>query len=141
RERGPTAGAVHHSRSGEVDRAVPEVQRRAQVRHPATAPYPHAVARVDDRAHRDLGEEEPRERDPFRDRADDDVAGGFHEHDLEQEQGYDADVVGPAALDTEAAQPDQTRAAVSEHGVEWRGPADVRERTDPAELEGKPHGV
>ena len=74
RERRPTAGGVHDTRTGEVDRAVAEVQRRAEVREPAAAPHPHAVDRVDDRAHRDLGEDERGERDPLRDRADDDVA-------------------------------------------------------------------
>ena len=82
----------------------PEVQRRAEVGEPAAAPHPHAVDRVDDRAHRDLGEEEAGERDPLGDGADDDVAGRLHEHDLEQEQRHHADVVGRAALQEEAVQ-------------------------------------
>ena len=97
RERRPASGRVDDPGSGEVDRAVPEVHaRRAELREPAAAPHPHAVDRVDDRAHRDLGEEEAGERDPLGDRADDDVAGRLHEHDLEQEQHHHADVVGAA---------------------------------------------
>ena len=76
--------------------AVPEPHRRAELRHPAAAPHPAAEDRIEDRAHEQLAEQERAEGDALADRADDDVAGGLHEHDLEQHQRVGAGVVGRA---------------------------------------------
>ena len=118
RQRRPPAGGVHDAGAGEVDRAVAPVQRLAEVREPAAAPHPVAVDRVDDRAHRDLGQEEPGEGDPLGDGADDDVAGRLHEHDLEQEHRQHADVVAVPALQEEAVGADEPGVAVGEDAAD-----------------------
>ena len=105
----PTAGGVDDTGTGEVDRAVAEVQALTQVREPTAAPHPHAEHGVDQRAHADLGEDERGERDPLGDRADDDVARGLHEDDLEQEEHHDADVVAAAGLQEEAVRAEHAR--------------------------------
>ena len=133
-ERRPSAGGMDDARPGEVDRTMTEVQRRAEVREPPATPQPHAVDGVDDGAHRG-------ERDPFRDGADDDVAGGLHEDDLEQEQHHHADVVAAVALEQEPVQADDSGAAVTEDAGQRRDAAEIRDRCDPAEHEGETDGV
>ena len=56
----------------------------------------------------------PAKRDALGDGADDDVAGGLHEHDLEQEERHHADVVGVPGLQEEAVQADDAGVAVAE---------------------------
>src|SRR5207244_5121055 len=128
RERGPTTGGMNDSRAGEVDRAVPEMEidskvlqqsAVAEMRQEASAPHPVAVDRIDDCAHRNLGQEEPGEADALGDRADDDVARRLHEHDLEQEERDNADVVGVAGLQEEAVGSDDSRRTVGEQSVAW----------------------
>ena len=128
---------MHDPRPGEVDRAVPEVQRRAEVGQPPAAPHPHSVDRVDDRTQRDLREEEPGERNPLCNSADDDVAGRLHEHDLEQEEHHHADVVGTAALQEEAVRPDDSGTAVTDEARQRRHATQVGDRCDTAEHEGE----
>ena len=82
--------------------------------------------------------EESGERDPLGDRADDDVARGLHEHDLEQEQHHHADVVRAVALQEEAVHADDARAAVAEDPGQRRHAAEVRDRCDAAELNANP---
>lgn len=105
---------MDHSGAREVDGAVAEVERLAEVREPTAAPHPHAEDRVDDRRHRDLGEDERGEGDAFGDRADEDVAGRLHEDDLEQEERHHADVVRAACLQEEAVRADDAGVAVPE---------------------------
>ena len=141
RECGPATGRMHDPGPGEVDRAVAEVERLAEVREPTTTPHPVAVDRVDDRPHRDLGEEEAREADPLGDRADDDVAGGLHEHDLEQEEREHADVVAVPRLQEEPVQADDAGVAVTEDRGQRRRTAQIGDRCNPAELKREAHGV
>ena len=130
------------SGSGEVHRPVPELERPGpEVRKPTATPHPVAVDRIDDRAHRDLGEDESGEADAFRDRSDDDVAGRLHEHDLEQEERQHSDVVGVAGLQEEPVRSDHAGVAVTEDRIQRSGAADVGDRRDTAELEREPDGV
>ena len=119
----------------------PEVPGLTELGEEATAPDPVAVDRVEHRAHRDLGHEEPGEGDPLGDGTDDDVAGGLHEHDLEQEERHDADVIGAAALEEEALEPDQPTASRGTEVAQGAHAAEVRHRRDTAELEGESDGV
>src|SRR5256712_6349450 len=153
-QRDPAARAVHDARAGEVHRAVTQVPAVADLRQPAAAPEPVAIDGVDDGAKEKLGYYKRLEVDPLRDGANDDVAGGLHEDDLEEEEGERADVVRMARLEEEAVEAEQTpvaaahfeqmakhhRAAqVSGRGVD-RGPAKLegeadRKVTDPGDDE------
>ena len=108
RSRAPRRTRRSRPRRGRGPATVPSCDE------PAAAPHPVAVDRVDDRAHRDLGEDEAGEADALGDRADDDVAGGLHEHDLEQEEREHADVVAVPGLQEEAVQADHAGVAVAE---------------------------
>ncbi len=139
-ERREATGGVHDARAGEVDGAVPPAEAVTELGEEAAAPHPVAVDRVDDRAHRDLGEEERGERDPLGDGADDDVAGRLHEHDLEQEEGEHTDVVAVAALQEEPVEPDEPRVAVREDAAQGGQATEVGDRRDAAELKREPDG-
>jgi hypothetical protein len=120
---------------------VAPADRIAQLGQPTAAPHPHPVHGVDESAQGDLGHQEAGEADPLGDGADDDVGGGLHEHDLEQEERQHADVIGVAALQEEPVQADDPGRAVPEDSVEGRGVPEVRDRRHAAELERKPDGV
>src|SRR5262249_42483414 len=83
RQGAEAAHAVHHGGPREIDVAVAEAQGRAPLGHPSAAPDPASEDRVEDPAHEELAEQEAAERDALADGADDDVAGGLHEDDLE----------------------------------------------------------
>ena len=85
--------------------------------------------------------EEPGEADALGDGADDDVAGGLHEHDLEQEERQHADVVGVPRLQEEPVQADDARAAVAEDRSQRRRTTEVGDGCDPAELKREADGV
>ena len=87
------ADRVHDAGAGEVERAVAEAEVGAELREPAAAPDPHAVDRVDERGHEDAVEDERGELPALGHGAGDDGGGGVHEHELEQEERDDADVV------------------------------------------------
>ncbi len=88
------AHRVDHRGAGEVHRAVTETELGAERGEPAAAPDPHAVDRVDDRAHEHAERHERRELPALGHRAGDDGGGGVHEHELEQEEREYAGIVG-----------------------------------------------
>src|SRR5262249_16682915 len=124
-----SAHAVDHRGPREIDVAVAEAQRRAPLGHPSAAPDPASEDRVEDAAHEQLAEQEAAERDAFAAGADDDVAGGLHEHDLEHREHVDAGVVARAAQEEALAAEEAPGAAshqpLIESGraaqVSWRG--------------------
>jgi hypothetical protein len=59
----------------------------------------------------------------------------FHEHDLEQEHGQHADVVGAVALEEEPPEADQPGVAVGEDPVQPHQAAEVGHRRHAAEME------
>ena len=85
-----------------------------------------------------LAEEKRPERDALADRADDDVAGRLHEHDLEQRQDVAAGVVAGAGQEEPLAAQEAPLAAPDQKPVERRRAAEIRGRRihrDGAELE------
>ena len=97
------------------------------------------------RAHEQLAEQERPERDALADRADDDVAGGLHEDDLEQHQRVGAGVVGRAAQEEALAAEEPPLAAADQELVERRRAAEVAAGAaligDAAQLEREADGV
>src|SRR5207244_2323633 len=89
-------GERHRGDAGEDHRAVTQVPAVADLRQPAAAPEPVAIDGVDDGAKEKLGYYKRLEVDPLRDGADDDVARGLHEDDLEEEEGQSSYVIGVA---------------------------------------------
>src|SRR5207342_563666 len=112
------AHGVDDRRAGEVAVAVSEAQRRAPLRHPAATPHPVAEDRVEERAHEELAEQEGPEGDALTDGADDDVAGGLHEDDLEQHEYVDAGVVPGAAQEESLAAEEPPRPVSDQEVVE-----------------------
>src|SRR5439155_24700323 len=96
RQREPTACAVDHARSREVNGAVTKVPAMADLGEPAAAPQPVTVDGVKDRPHEKLGEYERLEVDPLRNGAHDDVAGGLHKDHFEEEERQGPYVIGVA---------------------------------------------
>src|SRR4029077_15276151 len=90
--RAPAADPVNHGRAGKIAVAVAQPHAGPELRQPAAPPGPAPENRVEDRAHKDLATHETREGDPFADGADDDIPGGFHEHDLEEHHDVSARV-------------------------------------------------
>ena len=120
--------------------AVAEPMRRAQLRQPAAAPDPAAEDRIENRAHEELAEQERAEGDALADRADDDVAGRLHEHDLEQRERVDAGVVAGAAQEESLAAEEAPRAVAEQELIQGRRAAEVERRRvhrHRAELEGE----
>src|SRR2546426_11358699 len=121
---------MDHPRSREVDRAVTQTPAVADLGEPAAAPQPVAVDRVEYTAQHELREDERLEVDALRDGADDDVAGGLHEDDFEEEERQRANVIRMARLEEEAVEAQQTPVAAAdfEQVAEDHGPAQVSGR-------------
>src|SRR5208283_5450543 len=90
------AYGVDYRGSGEVDIAVAEIQRGSDLREPAAAPGPAAGDGIENRSDEEFTEQESPKGDALADRADDDVAGGLHEDDLEERQAVAAGIIGRA---------------------------------------------
>src|ERR1035438_6502646 len=87
---------MHHGGAGEIDIAVAEIHGGADLREPTAAPHPATEDGIENRADEEFAEQEAPERDALADGADDDVAGGFHEDDFEEDEAVAAGVIsGP----------------------------------------------
>src|SRR5439155_26016522 len=87
---------VYHGRSRKIDVAMPHTHRVSELRQPAAAPDPVSKNGVENGAHEHFAKQETAKRDPFADGSDDDIARGFHEHDLKQCEHMRSHVVGGA---------------------------------------------
>src|SRR5450631_2710007 len=87
---------MHHGRAREVHVSVSQVHAGTELREPAAAPCPASEDRIEKRTHEQFTDQERPERDALADGTDDDVAGGLHEHHLEQREAIAARVIaGP----------------------------------------------
>src|ERR1039458_5121221 len=135
---------MNYRRPGEIHIAVAQVHCCSKLRKPAAAPYPASEDGIEESADKEFAQDKRPKSDALTDRAHDDIAGCFHEHEFEQRQAEAAGVVArPAQEESLTAQKSPT-AVPQKKCVERRSSSKVRRRRvdgDCAELEGVTNGV
>ncbi len=114
------------------------VHRVAKLREPAAAPDPASGNRIQQRADEEFTQQKCPEGDAFADGADDDVAGGLHEHDFEEREAVVAHVIGGSGEKKTFATEKTPEAATEQKMIHGGRAADIRRgcvNRDAAELE------